>query len=179
MNSRLSVRTPVDIEADLQQMMKQHSCQSMVVCERFANELFQIVGDKIQMIEIDKLRRPCAAVMSLQATGMLTRLQLQKPDPNEDLVPCMESEGANEPELVKKDCFQQYPGMQREPKPPTPAIVSSAESLTSPEEFEKRRSRKGSMATTIGSKRDREQRVSKFRLDIGNKTFNAGDKKVS
>ena len=85
--------------------MLEHSCNSIEVCDAFCKSLVEIVGEKIQMIEIDKLRRPCAAFMSLQAAGILTRLNIQRPDLNADLVSDMDEEGANEPDLVVKDCF--------------------------------------------------------------------------
>ena len=97
--------TPQELAEKAQKMMWEHDCHSIEVCEAFCKDLVKLVGDKIQMIEIDKLRRPCAAIMSLQAAGILTRLNIQRPDPNADLVPDMDEEGANEPTLVVKDCF--------------------------------------------------------------------------
>ena len=130
LNSRPNSRamTPMELAEHTQQMMREHSCQSLDVCQDFCNKLVEIIGDKIQMIEIDKLRRPCAAVMSLQAAAMLTAFKLQRPDPNEDLCPDMEGEGAEEPKLIAKESFQQYPAMLRIKSPPTP-LLSSDESL--------------------------------------------------
>ena len=95
-------------------MMMQHSCNSINVCEALCNTLVDLVGDTIQDMELEKLRRPCAAVMTLQATSLLCQQALQRHEPQKDLVQeDLDSEGAEEPGKVKPDAFQQHNDMHR------------------------------------------------------------------
>ena len=54
--------------------MQQQSCQTIEVCDAFCDTLIDLVGEKIQMIEVDKLRQPCAAAMSIKAASLLANL---------------------------------------------------------------------------------------------------------
>ena len=49
------------------QMVQDHSCKSFIQCKDFVRDLLKVLDDRIQNIELEKFRLPCAAFQSLDA----------------------------------------------------------------------------------------------------------------